>query len=60
MRMARRGVIVAIVKGIDPETVAKAQRKMPQKDREAVGLVSMDLSDSMRLYRENGLPYMPW
>ena len=46
--MARSGAIVAIVKGTDPETVAKALRKMPQKDREAVGLVSMDLSDSMR------------
>ena len=44
----KKGAIVAIVKGTDPETVAKALRKMPQKDREAVGLVSMDLSDSMR------------
>jgi transposase len=44
----KKGAIVAIVKGTDPETVAKVLRKMPQKDREAVGLVSMDLSDSMR------------
>ena len=46
--MARRAPSLLLSKGTDPETVAKALRKMPQKDREAVGLVSMDLSDSMR------------
>ena len=44
----KKGAIVAIVMGTDPETVAKALRKMPKKDQEALGLVSMDLSDSMR------------
>lgn len=44
----KKGAIVAIVKDTAPETVAKALKKMPQEDREAVELVSMDLSDSMR------------
>ena len=52
----RKGSIVAIVKGVKPDVVAKVINKIPEDERLKVTSITMDLSDSMRSIARMSFP----
>ena len=52
----RKGAIVAVVKGTNPEDVLKVLMQLPSDKREMVESITMDLSDCMRAIARDAFP----
>lgn len=52
----RKGSIIAVVKGTNPADVVKVLMQLPEKQREQVRSVTMDLSECMRAITKEAFP----